>query len=654
MQTSKKHRLLFLALILVVAFFGGCDCGDDDDDDDDNDDADDDDTGGCVDEDLDGYGENCPAGPDCNDYDPDTYQVLTGYTDQDGDGYPGTEAEVCAGDRLPAGTFPESDDCDDTDPLTHPGATELPDDGVDQDCVGGDFEASDDNGVFVDAATGLDTNPGTMAQPVLTITKGVLVSESAKADLNVYIAQGTYDEDVVTSVSLFGGYESTGWTRDIDANTTTIQGVAEDVVILVSDGSTLVLEGLTVYGVDGSATSIGLSIGSESDVLLVRNAIHAGQATGTSMAVNATLSQVIASDNEFVAGPSATTNMVFNLALGSLLDYNNTLRTLASPGSEQFGYNIVLAFCEIHGSTLDLEDGNGFYGINLTSGKLVVRDLEMTLGQASAGHSFGMLVASGVAEIDGFHLESGTAAAGGTFGIYGATTNLRLANSQLFPGEATSDVSFGVYYSGGAPNGILHLANNVVVAGDATNESTAVRADPVSPVLLFNTLIAGQANMTTGVAINLTGANFENAVLIDNTIEIGQAVTQSHVIDLQGFSSQPLMVLQSNNLRGTSPDCLLNVGADCITTISGLNNCDWDGCKSAGDNQNSDPLFVDPASNDFHLQGASPLIDAGANPLPYLDPSLENGLGDLLWYDFESDPRPDGSGWDIGADQYTP
>ncbi len=63
-----------------------------------------------------------------------------------------------------------------------------------------------------------------------------------------------------------------------------------------------------------------------------------------------------------------------------------------------------------------------------------------------------------------------------------------------------------------------------------------------------------------------------------------------------------------------------------------------------------EPVLADPASNDYHLQRASPCIDAGNNVAVL--PSLTT--------DFEGDARVlDGDGdetavVDMGADEYTP
>jgi hypothetical protein len=55
-------------------------------------------------------------------------------------------------------------------------------------------------------------------------------------------------------------------------------------------------------------------------------------------------------------------------------------------------------------------------------------------------------------------------------------------------------------------------------------------------------------------------------------------------------------------------------------------------------NRSSDPLFVDPAHNNFHLQVASPARDAA-------DPAA------TLAVDIDGDARPQGAGRDMGADE---
>lgn len=66
-----------------------------------------------------------------------------------------------------------------------------------------------------------------------------------------------------------------------------------------------------------------------------------------------------------------------------------------------------------------------------------------------------------------------------------------------------------------------------------------------------------------------------------------------------------------------------------------------EGTPSPHDLWDVDPLFIDPASDDFHLQSASTCIDAG------------DDLGSQVPDDFEGNPRPQGDGYDIGAFEYT-
>ena len=73
-------------------------------------------------------------------------------------------------------------------------------------------------------------------------------------------------------------------------------------------------------------------------------------------------------------------------------------------------------------------------------------------------------------------------------------------------------------------------------------------------------------------------------------------------------------------------------------------------------NINADPLFVDPAHGDLHLQAGSPAIDAGTNTFSL--PGTTNNL--VPSFDLDNNPRPvdgDGDGdatTDMGASSSSP
>ena len=106
-----------------------------------------------VDNDLDGFGNPseftlaCTDIPgavtnddDCNDDNPDATLLQLWYNDIDSDGVGGPGALGLFCESPFEGAAPESagSDCDDNDPVRYPGATDVCEDGIDQDCSGAD------------------------------------------------------------------------------------------------------------------------------------------------------------------------------------------------------------------------------------------------------------------------------------------------------------------------------------------------------------------------------------------------------------------------------------------------------------------------------------------------------------------------------------
>ncbi|HUM45377.1 MAG TPA: MopE-related protein [Chitinophagales bacterium] len=73
---------------------------------------------------------------DCNDADPNIYGPATWFLDADGDSYGQPEINLVVDCIQPAGYVSNNDDCDDTNAAINPGAVEIPNNGIDDDCDG--------------------------------------------------------------------------------------------------------------------------------------------------------------------------------------------------------------------------------------------------------------------------------------------------------------------------------------------------------------------------------------------------------------------------------------------------------------------------------------------------------------------------------------
>ncbi len=136
-------------------------------------------------------------------------------------------------------------------------ATDLPDlSFTDANCDGIDGEVQ--NGIFVSQTTGNDSNAGTRASPKRTV-QGGLVAASSSGKRDVYVAAGTYTEQVQVPAGrgLYGGYLASTWAR-ATANVSTVTGVLTPltmtgannarVQLMTFIGATPVGAGQTAYG----------------------------------------------------------------------------------------------------------------------------------------------------------------------------------------------------------------------------------------------------------------------------------------------------------------------------------------------------------------------------------------------------------------------
>ncbi len=212
----------------------------------------------------------------CNGSDDDCDNAVDEGFDADGDGFCAAGAAVDPQCTL---CIPGMVDCNDQYAAIHPGADDLPDVlGVDQDCDG--IDGSVQHAVFVNAAAGLDTHPGTKSLPMKSIQAAINLAQADPARNQVLVAIGNYPGslELRKGIHVWGGY-----LPGQDWKVTTVQKsvVLGEAIAIRAKGisSQTILGRLAVVAADANKTgesSIGLFASDSSALSLVGLEIEAG------------------------------------------------------------------------------------------------------------------------------------------------------------------------------------------------------------------------------------------------------------------------------------------------------------------------------------------------------------------------------------------
>ena len=133
------------------------------------------------------------------DQDCDGSDLQTWYRDADSDGY-GDAASSSTANSLPTGYVADSSDCDDNSDGVYPGASETPDDTIDQDCDGSDLKTwyrDTDNDNYGNAAISTTAN---------TAPDGYVADNTDTDDADIYVNPGIGPLQIITAA----GTETTG------------------------------------------------------------------------------------------------------------------------------------------------------------------------------------------------------------------------------------------------------------------------------------------------------------------------------------------------------------------------------------------------------------------------------------------------------------
>ena len=184
---------------------------------------------------------------------------------------------------------------------------------------------------------------------------------------------------------------------------------------------------------------------------------------------------------------------------------------------------------------------------------------------------------------------------------------------------------------GGQTNATI-ISGLTITDGSGTNGGGILIDDGSAPVLHDILFYDNNAGHGAGVYVN----GFSNPTLNRTTFVSNDASIGGAGISVAGGSSVAInnSILFANN--GPAID-VTNGSATATYSIV-------DGGYAGTGNLDTIPLFVNPGSGDFHLQWASPAIDAGD---PTADVDLDGTLADMGAFPYDQSQQPPDSPYNV-------
>jgi hypothetical protein len=230
------------------------------------------------------------------------------------------------------------------------------------------------------------------------------------------------------------------------------------------------------------------------------------------------------------------------------------------------------------------------------------------------------------------------------------------ANPQIIANTITNNSVASGGDGGGISVGYFSsplIQGNLIQGNKAYNLGGGVALWSYNSPILVQNLIVNNTSLGGGSGGGLYVSPSDNpAQIINNTIAGNSAYDGTSAVYVTGFGQNAIFtnnilvaaagqnaVTCNSNYSSISPAFSYN-DAFAVSGSAWAGICD---ATTNPGNLSSDPLFMSPANNDFHLQGASPAVNVGNNTAP----SLPNT-------DFDGNPRIAGTAVDLGVYEVVP
>jgi len=475
--------------------------------------------------------------------------------------------------------FQGYDDCDDTNASIHPGATDFCENGVDEDCNGQDLQCGQipENSYYV-SSDGNDNNPGSMDQPWRTIQKA---ADTLTAGETVHIRQGVYREQVIPNNS---GNSVDGYITyaAYPGETVTIEG---DGIPLGTWDGLFHIESRSYIKVSG---------------LRLLNAAHNGGDQYSGHSIDGIRTQ--GSDHVIMEH-----NYIYNTVSCGIGIWSS--HDVVADGNE-----IVLA---CNGGSEEALSVAGSYNVNIINNK--VHD---TFDSPYGGEGINIKAGSHDVNVTGNYVYDHPKLAFGVDAWTTPTYNIRFWNNTAI------NTSYGFILEseqGGTTTPPAAAYNLWVYNNVAIDVSGAAYALP--PWGESNRGPVRDAYYINNVAYNC-GVGFwsRHADVWNITIRNNIFSQNSHPICIPS-GTEPQFTVDHNIIHASGSSCSDLWGEFTFVYYPGT------------DYLTTNPSFVNPAANDFHLVSGSPAINNGSSLYAPAD-------------DRDGVSRPQGAGHDIGAYEY--
>jgi hypothetical protein len=415
----------------------------------------------------------------------------------------------------------------------------------------------------------------------------------------VYMAQGTYTGTggavitITEGIALYGGWDgvpSGEPHRNPVSYTTRLDG--EDVrrVVYITGSIAPVLDGLVITNGNAEGSG-GYDTADAGGGIYINggNALITDCTIITNSAGPASAAQKGTGGGVFLAVSYA--RLENNRIISNTARWGGGVRVVY--GAPVFRHNQFLSNTSLFGGGAYLMGTAGLVEDNLFQGNTGERGGGLYLSTASSTVKRNLI-------------KGNQGSIGGGIGINAGTFPVIVSGNRILENEASFGGGVSIQYND------AKLDNNFVAHNRAL-EGAGIRVEGAFPIFRHNTLARNTGEDGTGVFVGEDAAVvLTNTILVSHTV--GITVTAGSTATLEG------------TLWGSG---------------SWANSTNWGGdgdIFASTPNIWGDPAFVDPDGGDYHIGPDSAARNAGVNA----------GVTE----DIDGDTRPQGSGYDIGADEF--